>query len=151
MEMMTADKERFALMADDDADDRDMAERALRGTPLEGRLRFVNDGVQLLDFLARCAPADGGDQMPSPAFILLDLNMPRMNGYDVLRVLKGDEFLRRIPVVVLTASSADEDVVKTYDLGVNAFVTKPVRFEELRKVLSRVGEFWLEVASSPQL
>lgn len=147
---MIADKERFVLMADDDADDCDMAERALKGTPLEGRLRFVEDGVQLLDVLAQLARQEGGERMSRLAFILLDLNMPRMNGYEVLRALKGDEFLRRIPVVVLTTSSADEDVVKSYDLGVNAFVTKPVRFEELRIVLSRVGEFWLEVASSPQ-
>lgn len=147
--MMVAEQERFALMADDDADDREMAERALRGTPLEGRLRFVEDGVLLLEFLTRCAPVEGGERMPTPAFILLDLNMPRMNGYEALQALKSDAFLRRIPVIVLTTSSADEDVVKSYDLGVNAFVTKPVRFEELRKVLARVGEFWLEIASSP--
>ena len=147
--MMVADQERFALMADDDADDRDMAERALRGTPLEGRVQFVEDGVQLLEFLARCAPAESGERMPTPPFILLDLNMPRMNGYEALQALKSDAFLRRIPIIVLTTSSADEDVVKSYDLGVNAFVTKPVRFDELRKILARVGEFWFEIASSP--
>jgi CheY-like chemotaxis protein len=148
---MENDQQPLILMADDDADDREMAERALEGTSLQGRLRFVENGVELIEYLSTCSSTGEAGRPSSPAFILLDLNMPRMNGYEVLEVLKGDEHLRRIPVVVLTTSSAEEDVARSYDLGVNAFVTKPVRFEDLRRILGRIGEFWLEIAESPPL
>ena len=133
-------------MADDDSDDRFVAERALRGTSLEGRLRFVEDGVELMDYLHHRGEFAGATL---PSLILLDLNMPRMNGMEVLEQLKTDPQLRRIPVVVLTTSSAEEDVVRSYDLGVNAYVTKPVTFSALKDVLVKVGQLWLEVARQP--
>lgn len=147
----SAEQTRIVLMADDDPDDRFMAERALMGTPLEGCLRFVEDGVELMDYLERCGRYLRPEDSPVPALILLDLNMPKMDGREVLRTLKRHPRFRVIPVVVLTTSAADEDVVSSYDLGVNAFVTKPVTFTGLRAVLKKVGQFWLEVARHPQL
>jgi CheY-like chemotaxis protein len=108
----------------------------------------VEDGEQLLDYLrgtgswAGCKPA-------RPGIILLDLNMPRMDGREALREIKNDPDLRRIPVVVLTTSKAEEDIVRTYDLGVNSFITKPVTFEQLVDVMRFVGRYWLEIVELP--
>jgi CheY-like chemotaxis protein len=136
-------------MADDDEDDRHIAERALAGTRLEGCLRFVEDGERLLAYLRGQAPYDGVNAAPRPNLILLDLNMPRVDGREALDQIKSDPALRRIPVVILTTSSAEEDVLRSYDLGVNAFVTKPVTFRGLSKVLQQIGQFWFDVAKMP--
>lgn len=135
------------LMADDDADDRLLTERALRqGFPQSGHLRTVSDGEELMGYL-RKACADG---QPLPDLILLDLNMPRMDGREVLRALKHDPDFRLIPVIVLTTSAAQEDILKSYELGVNAFVTKPAAFEELVKAMRLIGAFWFKLAERPR-
>jgi CheY-like chemotaxis protein len=138
------------LLADDDEDDRLMTRDALREARLRNDLRFVNDGVELLDYLHRrgdfAPPADA----PRPGIILLDLNMPRMDGREALQAIKGHPELRSIPVVVLTTSKAEEDVFRTYDLGVNSFITKPVTFLALVEVMHVLSRYWLEIVDLPE-
>jgi CheY-like chemotaxis protein len=112
-------------------------------------LRFVEDGDELLDYLYhRGKYADAGSS-PSPGLILLDLNMPRKDGREALREIKADPDLRRIPVVVLTTSKAEEDIYRTYDLGANSFITKPVSFEGLVAVMRDIGRYWIEIVELP--
>ncbi len=137
------------LMADDDEDDRLMARDALHEGRLPNELRFVNDGEELLQYLRRegryADPADS----PRPGLVLLDLNMPKVDGREALAAIKSDPGLRSIPVVVLTTSKAEEDVLQTYDLGVNSFITKPVMFESLVNVMRTLGKYWFEIVELP--
>jgi CheY-like chemotaxis protein len=136
------------LMADDDEDDRRLTKEAFLEGRLANDLRFVENGEELLDYLRHRGKYTGG-HLPRPGLILLDLNMPRMDGRTVLREIKGDPELRQIPVVVLTTSQADEDVFRTYDLGVNSYIVKPVTFEALVDILSTLGKYWLEIVELP--
>lgn len=134
------------LLADDDPDDRAFTLRALRQNRLSNDVHTVEDGEELMDFLhRRGAYADA----PRPDVILLDLNMPRMDGREALEQIKSDPSLRKIPVVVLTTSEADQDIVQTYDLGVNAFVTKPVTFDGLVNAIKVMSDFWFEIVRLP--
>lgn len=137
------------LLADDDEDDRFLILEGLRESRVLNDVRIVTDGVEVLAYLRRegrwADPADS----PRPALVLLDLNMPRMDGRQVLGELKADPALRRIPVVVLTTSRADEDVLRAYDLGANGYVAKPVRFADLVEVLRGLGHFWLQIVELP--
>ena len=135
------------LIADDDEDDRLMLRDALREARMESDLRFVSDGVELLDYLHR--RGRHGNDAPRPGLILLDLNMPRMDGREALAAIKGDPALRSIPVVVLTTSKDARDVASSYDLGVNAFITKPVTYLGLVEVMKVVARFWLEIVDLP--
>ena len=137
------------LIADDDADDRMMASEALEESRLANDLRFVEDGEELLDYLYHRGRFAGADASPRPGLILLDLNMPRKDGREALREIKGDPGLRSIPVVVLTTSKAEEDIYRTYDLGVNSFITKPVLFESLVEVMRTLGKYWFEIVELP--
>lgn len=136
------------LLADDDPDDRLMAREAFSESLLNNPVVMVEDGEQLLDYL-RGRGAWAGKMPPKPGLILLDLNMPRMDGREALREIKNDPELRRIPVVILTTSKAEEDIVRTYDLGVNSFIAKPLTFERLVDVLHHVGRYWLEIVELP--
>ncbi len=137
------------LLADDDEDDRLMTRDALRDARLHNDLRFCMDGVDLLDYLhARGRWASEG-AAPRPGLILLDLNMPRMDGREALEQIKQDPELRSIPVVVLTTSKAEEDIVRSYDLGVNSFITKPVTFLGLVEVMKVFSRYWLEIVELP--
>ena len=137
------------LIAEDDPDDRMLTIRALEQNRLANDIKWVEDGEALMDYLhRRGAYADDGSA-PRPGLILLDLNMPRMDGREALQAIKADPELRRIPVVVLTTSRAEQDVVQSYDLGVNAFVTKPVTFEELADAIRVLGNFWFEIVKLP--
>ena len=136
------------LLADEDPDDRLMTREALEEAHVSHPLQTVEDGEELLDYLfARNKFA--ADPPPRPGLILLDLNMPRVDGREALAVIKGDESLRRIPVVVLTTSRAEEDIFRTYDLGVNSFITKPVSFDRLVEVMSSLGNYWLDTVALP--
>lgn len=136
------------LIADDDPDDRLLAEEALVESRLANGMFFVEDGEQLLDFLnQRGIYAD--QELPRPGLILLDLNMPRKDGREALQEIKADPNLRRIPVVVLTTSKAEEDILRTYDLGVNSFIVKPVTFEQLVEVMRALGRYWFEIVELP--
>ncbi|WP_349263121.1 response regulator [Longimicrobium sp.] len=137
-------------MADDDEDDRLLAREALaQSLALAAELRFVNDGVELMQYLRREPPFADAAATPRPGVILLDLNMPRMDGREALQALKADPELRRIPVVVMSTSQADEDIVRSYDLGAASFITKPVTFEGLVEVMRGFGTYWTEVVGLP--
>ena len=137
------------LLADDDEDDRLMTRDALRDARLHNDLRFVIDGVDLMDYLHRRGRHSDARDSPRPGLILLDLNMPRMDGREALHAIKQDAALRSIPVVVLTTSKAEEDIVRTYDLGVNSFITKPVTFLGLVEVMKVFSRYWLEIVDLP--
>jgi CheY-like chemotaxis protein len=139
------------LMAEDDPDDRVLTREAMESAHVANELRFVNDGQYLMDYLRRegdYANASEADA-PMPGVILLDLNMPRMDGREALAEIKSDPELRKIPVVVLTTSKAEEDIVKTYDLGVNSFITKPVTFTALVEVMQTWSRYWFEIVDLP--
>lgn len=137
------------LMADDDEEDRELTREAMTDARLANQMRFVGDGQELLDYLRReGAYADGADA-PEPGIILLDLNMPKKDGREALAEIKADPALRHIPVVVLTTSKAEEDVIRTYDLGVNSFITKPVTFAGLVEVLRVWSRYWIEIVELP--
>src|SRR5579864_6908861 len=119
------------LLADDDADDRMLTRDALAESRLANNLKFVEDGEQLMDYLCRRGNYASPDVSPRPGLILLDLNMPRKDGREALREIKSDPNLKRIPVVVMTTSKAEEDIVRSYDLGASSYITKPVTFERL--------------------
>ena len=137
------------LLADDDEDDRLMTRDALRDARLHNDLRFVIDGVDLLDYLHRRGRHSDPANAPRPGLILLDLNMPRMDGREALQRIKADPDLKSIPVIVLTTSKAEEDIVRTYNLGVNSFITKPVTFLGLVEVMRVVSRHWLEIVELP--
>jgi CheY-like chemotaxis protein len=137
------------LMADDDDDDYLLTKKALGESRLLNDLVRVKDGEELMDYLHR-----RGDyaaiNAPRPGVILLDLNMPRKDGREALREIKSDDSLRNIPVVVFTTSKAEEDIYKTYQLGVNSFITKPVTFDNLTEVMRTLGNYWFEIVELPK-
>jgi len=138
------------LICDDDEDDRMLTQQALEDAHISNALRFVEDGEQLLDYLyQRGAFAGETGAAPRPGLILLDLNMPTMDGREALRLIKQDATLVDIPVVVLTTSSLDEDIIKSYKLGVNSFITKPVTFSGLVEAMNVLGRYWLEIVELP--
>ena len=138
-------------MADDDEDDRVLTAGALKRSRVINDIRFVVDGEDLMHYLhGQGVYAPGGTPAPRPGLILLDLNMPKKDGREALAEIKSDPALRRIPVVVLTTSKAEEDIVRTYDLGVNSFVSKPVTFEELASVTQTLACYWFDLVELPQ-
>jgi CheY-like chemotaxis protein len=138
------------LMADDDEEDCELTRDALQDARLANEMRFVYDGQELLDYLRRRGGyADPSVDAPRPGIILLDLNMPKKDGREALAEIKADESLRRIPIVVLTTSKDEEDVLRTYDLGVNSFITKPVTFAGLVEVMRTWTRYWLEIVALP--
>ncbi len=137
------------LMADDDLDDQMLAREALVEARLANDLYFVKDGEELLDYLHNRGKY-AEQPSPRPGLILLDLNMPKMDGRQALKEIKANPDLRRIPVVVLTTSEAEEDIFRTYELGVNSFITKPVTFEGLVEVMKSLGKYWFEIVELPQ-
>lgn len=137
------------LMADDDPDDRLMTQEAFAECRLSNPLRFVEDGEALLDYLHRRGKYADDRAYPMPGLVLLDLNMPRKDGREALREIKADPRLRGIPVVILTTSKAEEDVLRSYRDGVNSFITKPVTFTALLEVVQTLGHYWLQVVELP--
>jgi CheY-like chemotaxis protein len=147
---MTDDKKPITiLLADDDPDDRMLTRDAFTESRLYNKLEMVEDGEELMDYLYHRGKYSGEAAMPRPGLILLDLNMPRKDGREALKEIKSCPELRRIPVIVLTTSKAEEDILRTYDLGVNSFVTKPVTFEALVDVLKTIGKYWFEMVELP--
>ena len=139
------------LMADDDPDDRELSAKALQQSKLANDLRFVVDGVDLLDYLYHRGEYSDPETSPPPGLILLDLNMPKMDGREALQTIKSDPELRHIPIVILTVSKQDEDIVRSYDLGANSYITKPVTFEGLVQIMSDLGHYWFEIVELPIL
>ena len=138
------------LMADDDPDDQLLTKDAFEECKLANDLRFVNDGEELMDYLCRKGDFKNPEDSPRPGLILLDLNMPRKDGREALGEIKSDPDLRRIPIVVLTTSKAEEDILKSYDLGVNSFIVKPVSFEGLLEVVKALGKYWIQIVELPK-
>ena len=147
--MKTKTKPITILMADDDPDDRLLAKEAFEESRLKNDLYFVEDGVELLDFLHRRDKFSDAGSSPKPGLILLDLNMPRKDGREALEEIKSDACFRRIPIVVLTTSNAEEDIIRSYELGVSAYIRKPVTFEGLTSVIRSTGKFFIEIVEWP--
>lgn len=137
------------LIADDDADDRMLIEDAFRESRLSNPLAFVENGEDLLHYLRSEGKYANRGEIKMPRLILLDLNMPKMDGRTALRHLKADPELKRIPVVVLTTSKAEEDILRTYDLGVSSFIAKPVTFQGLVDVVRALNSYWIEIVELP--
>lgn len=137
------------LVADDDEEDRLLIEDALKEAHFVHHFAMVKDGVELLEYLRAEGAFAGRTDKSLPNLILLDLNMPRMDGREALHELKSDPLLRAIPVVVLTTSKAEEDIFRTYNLGVNSFVTKPVSFEALVQIMRVLNQYWFETVRLP--
>jgi CheY-like chemotaxis protein len=137
------------LLADDDPDDRKLTQDAFEENRLANILHCVEDGEELMDYLHRRGKYIDLRGEPLPGLILLDLNMPRKDGREALKEIKANPEFRRIPIVVLTTSKAEEDIVRTYDLGVNSYVTKPVTFKSLVELIKVLGRYWFEVVELP--
>jgi two-component system, response regulator len=137
------------LVADDDADDRLMIEEAFDECRLAGEIHVVENGEELIQYLRREGQFRHLSGYPFPRVILLDLNMPRKDGREALREIKSDPDLCRIPIVVLTTSHAEEDIVGSYRLGVSSFITKPATFEGLVDAMKVLSRYWMEIVSLP--
>jgi CheY-like chemotaxis protein len=137
------------LIADDDPDDQLLIRDALAENRLLNDIHFVGDGQELMDYLLRRDAYSAPRRAPRPDLILLDLNMPRKDGREALREIRQNAELRCIPIVVLTTSKADEDVVRMYELGVNSFIVKPVTFQALVDVIHVVTEYWFSIVRLP--
>lgn len=147
---MTKDNEAIILMADDDADDRLLTKEAFSENKLKNKLVFVEDGEDLMDYLLGKGKYEN-TEVEIPDLILLDLNMPKKDGREALSEIKKHPDLKRIPVIVLTTSKSEEDIIKSYDLGVNSFITKPVTFEALVKAVKNMGDYWFELVTLPSI
>ncbi|ABC31621.1 FOG: CheY-like receiver [Hahella chejuensis KCTC 2396] len=137
------------LMADDDEDDRQLALEAMRESRVLNELRFVKDGLELMQYLRREGEFEDPASSPTPGIILLDLNMPRKDGREALAEIKADPALRRTPVVILTTSKAEQDMLRGYDLGAASYITKPVTFEGLVDLMRALGHYWVEFVELP--
>lgn len=137
------------LMADDDPDDRLLIKEAFQESLLSNSIYFVEDGVELLDYLRHKNKFSNHELSPTPDLILLDLNMPRKDGREALAEIKSDPHLRYIPVVVLTTSKAEEDIIRSYDIGAASYITKPVTFDGLVNAIRGLGHYWVQIVRLP--
>jgi CheY-like chemotaxis protein len=137
------------LMADDDEDDRMLTREAMEESRVLNRLYFVEDGVELIAYLNGSDKYSDRERYPMPSLILLDLNMPKKDGREALKEIKSDPSLRRIPVVILTTSKAEEDMLRGYDLGAASYITKPVTFSALVELMRILGKYWVEFVELP--
>lgn len=149
MTRATEKKGIIILMADDDDDDYLLTKKALKQSKLLNKLCRVKDGEELMDYLKCRGEYKEQRECGRPGVILLDLNMPRKDGREALKEIKSDPELKNIPVVIFTTSKAEEDIFRTYQLGVNSFITKPVTFEGLLQVMQTLGKYWFEIVELP--
>ena len=148
MNLLEASRPIEVLLVEDDLGDVELTKEAIEATRLAVKLSVVRDGEEAMAYLRKEGSyADAA----SPDLVLLDLNMPRKDGREVLRDMKDDPILTHIPVVVLTTSDADEDIMKSYDLGANCYVTKPVGLEQFMKVVQSIGDFWFMFVKLPNM
>lgn len=148
--MSSARKSVVILIAEDDEDDRMLAKDALEESRLCNDLYFVGDGVELLEYLRHEGRFADPAAAPRPGVVLLDLNMPRKDGREALAEMKQDPVLRRVPVVVMTTSREEEDILKSYDMGAAGFITKPITFAGLVEVMRSLGKYWMEIVELPR-
>jgi len=130
------------LLVEDNIDDVEIARKAFAEAKLVNRLHVVRDGREACDYLFHAGAHSDPATAPTPGVILMDINMPRMNGVEVLKRIKADPRLRRIPVIMLTVSRRDEDIVRSYDSGCNSFIQKPVEFDKFVEVVKQLGLYW---------
>ena len=147
---MTNLKSVTILIAEDDADDYLLMKKALEQTRIANELHWVKDGEELLDYLLHRGSYKDPKNSPKPVLILLDLNMPKIDGREALKQIKQNEDLKRIPVVVLTTSKRDEDVVQSYNLGVNSFIRKPEDFNKFIDIIRDVSHYWFDIVELPK-
>ena len=147
--MINIAKPIMILIAEDDAEDRMLVRDAMIESRLANDIRFVEDGEELLDYLHNRGKYSDKNAHPTPGLILLDLNMPKMDGREALREIKKDPVLRVIPIIILTTSQAEEDILRSYDLGVSSFITKPVTFVALVDIMQTLGKYWFEIVELP--
>jgi CheY-like chemotaxis protein len=138
------------LMADDDEEDQMLTLEALEENCIFNPIYFVNDGEELMDYLTRQGKYEDPEVSPRPGLILLDLNMPRKNGQEALREIKTNPQLRQIPVIVLTTSQSELDIFRSYDLGANSYISKPITFEGLVDVMKTLGKYWFAIVEQPE-
>lgn len=137
------------LLADDDDEDRMLTADALAESRVLNELHTVENGEELLEYLRNEGKFMDKTKHPRPGLILLDLNMPKKDGREALRDIKNDARFKQIPIVVLTTSKTEEDIGQSYDLGVNSYISKPVTFEGLVKVMRALGKYWFEIVELP--
>lgn len=139
----------IVLLVEDDVGDQELTRRALTQGVIRVDLRIISDGESALDYLYRRGKYLNAEDSPVPDLILLDLNMPKLDGREVLKSIKGDPDLRQLPVVVLTTSKQEADIVRSYDLGCNAFITKPVEVDEFIEAVRSLESYWFELVTLP--
>ena len=147
MSSMSISRSIEILLVEDSPGDVRLTQEVLRDGKVSNRLNIVHDGVAALSFLRREGQYVAA---PCPDLILLDLNLPKKDGREVLEVIKSDSSFRRIPVVILTTSQAEEDILKAYDLHANCYITKPIDLEQFIRVIKSIEEFWLSIVKLPQ-
>ena len=138
------------LVADDDADDRKLTREAFQEANVAKDLRFVEDGVEVFEYLTNSGKFTDAKDTPWPSLLLLDLNMPRMDGREVLMKMRDDPRYAAIRVIVLTTSKAEEDILRSYRLSAASYITKPITFEALVNVVETLGHYWLEIVELPR-
>jgi CheY-like chemotaxis protein len=138
------------LLVDDDPDDRLLARDAIAKHELKHNVQFLENGEELLDYLKRRGKYEDPKNSPTPGLILLDIRMPKMDGTEALKAIRNDQELRNIPVVMLSTSRAEEEIFKTYDLGANSFICKPVTFDGLVEIMGSLTDYWFETVQLPK-
>jgi len=137
------------LLVEDNMHDAELTIRSLKKANLANNLVHVKDGAEALDFIFGRGSYTGRDVYDRPKVILLDIKMPKVDGIEVLRIIKSTEETKRIPVVIMTSSKEEQDIINSYNLGVNSYVVKPVNFEEFAKAVSELGLYWLITNQTP--
>lgn len=138
------------LLVEDDPADAEMTLRALRGKNLANRVHWVKDGAEALEYMFRSGGYAGRDPDHAPKLIMLDIKMPKVDGIEVLRQLKANDATRRVPVVVMTSSNEEQDVLESYRLGVNSYIVKPVHFDAFLETVAKIGLYWVLTNRVPQ-
>lgn len=141
-------RSKYVLLIEDNDDDIELTRLAFKANNFGNKIKVIKDGEEALNFLLR----EGNhelDEIGKPIFILLDINLPKVNGLDILTHLKNDQYIKHIPVIMLTTSKEDEDIVKSYDLGANSYVRKPVDYQNFVKVINNLGIYWLAINEQP--
>lgn len=139
------------LMVDDDPDDRLLFKEACEEVRLRNPLEFLENGEQLVDFLKRRGSYASRESDPYPGIILLDLNMPLKDGREALEEIKADPDLRHIPIIVLTTSKDEDDILSSYGLGASSYIVKPISLDRLMRVVNSIGEYWVEIVEVPSV
>jgi two-component system response regulator len=143
--------EKMIMLVEDNPDDEELTLRALRKGNIANEVFVARDGTEALDFLFGTGKHAGVKTLPMPAVVLLDLKLPKLNGIDVLKRIRADPRTRLIPVVVLTSSSEDEDMVKSYQSGANSYVRKPVEFSSFASAVTQLGMYWMLINQAPPI